>query len=140
MTAVHSPRRRLAATVSLVLVGIWVALVALPPAVFLQWREGRLEALSAPAVQRDWDRFRADMREQAAGAGPVRRKVPRSAEPPELVWLRDYPAVVVAAWVVFVGLLGATVGVLLRGAASTPGPRGQNDGDAAISVPGSTGQ
>ncbi len=139
MTASPPSRRHLAATVTVVLVGAWVALVALPPVAFLRWREARLEALSAPAVQREWDRFRADMREQAAGAGPVRRKVPRSVEPPERVWLRDYPGVVVAAWVVFVGLLGAVVGVLLRGAATTPGPRGRDAGGADVSAPESAG-
>jgi len=137
MTASRPHRRLLASTVTLVLVGTWGAMVALPPVAFLRWREARLEALSAPQVQREWDRFRADMQEQSAGAGPVRRKVPRSMEPPERVWLRDYPGVVVTAWVVFVGLLGAVVGVLLRGAATSPGPRGLDDVD--VSVPRSAG-
>jgi hypothetical protein len=137
MTVVQPPRRRLAATVAIVLVAAWVALVALPPVAFLRWREARLEALSAPTVQREWDRFRDDMREDAEGRGPVRRKVPRSAEPPEKVWLRDYPGVVVAAWVIFVGLLGGVTGILLRGAASTPAPRGR---EADVSGPGSDGR
>lgn len=112
----------------------WLALVAVPPVVFLGWREARLAEISAPAAQADWDRFRADMREQSGEGGPVRRKVPRSPEPPERVWLRDYPLVVVVAWVVFVGLLGTVIGILLHGAlgAATGGRPG-------VSGPGSAG-
>ena len=97
--------------------------MAVPPVLFMGWRDARLAIVSAPAAQEDWDRFRTDMREQSDDRGPVRRKVPRSAEPPELVWLRDYPLVVVAAWVIFVGLLGAVIGWLLQGALGIRGPR-----------------
>ena len=111
-----SPPRRL----SRLLVGaftiFWLALVAVPPVVFMGWRDARLGAISTAPAQADWDRFRADMQAQAGERGPVRRKVPRSAEPPERIWLRDYPLVVVAAWVIFVGLLGAVIGFMLRGA------------------------
>lgn len=99
------------------LAACWLAVVAVPPILFLRWREARLAEVSSPAAQADWDRFREDMREQSGDRGPVRRKVPRSAEPPERIWLRDYPHVVVAAWVTFVGLLAGIIGVMLRGAA-----------------------
>lgn len=129
MTVRTASRRRLSQVVLAAFAAVWLALVAVPPVAFLAWRGARLERLSAAPAQAEWDRFRADMREQAAGGGPVRRKVPRSPEPPERVWLRDYPHVVVAAWVLFVGLLGAVIGALLRGAL---GPRG-------VSGPGSAG-
>lgn len=108
---------------------VWIATVALPPAAFLRWRHARLAELAVPAVQEDWDRFRADMRAQSDGSGPVRRKVPKSAEPPEKIWLRDYPVAVVAAWVTFAGLLGAVYGMLLLGALHRPsrGPTRFND-------------
>ena len=82
---------------------------------FLRWREGRLAELSAPQIQADWDGFRADMRRESDRTGPVQRKVPKSAEPPELVWLRDYPALAVTAWVAFVGILGGFVALLALG-------------------------
>lgn len=107
---------RLAAAATALFVGAWIVLLAVPPVVFLRWRDARLAEVSAPAAQADWDRFRADMRQRSDGRGPVRHKVPRSPEPPERIWLRDYPLVVVAAWVIFVGVLGAVIGVLLRGA------------------------
>lgn len=116
-----SPRRCARAGLA-VFAALWLTVVAVPPAAFLRWRESRLAEISAPAAQEDWDRFRDDMRDQSGDRGPVRRKVPRSAEPPELVWLRDYPAVAVAAWVLFVGLLAAVIGMLVRGAVATTGP------------------
>ena len=134
----QSPRPRPGRHVAAVLLpfaAAWLALVVLPPVAFLRWREARLAGLADPEVQREWDRFRADMREQSRGVGPVQRKVPKSPEPPEKVWLRDYPGVVVAAWVLFVGVLGTVIGGLLRGAIRTPAPR-----PADVNAPGSTGR
>ena len=92
---------------------------------FLRWKEGRLAELAAPHVQAEWDGFRAAMQRQSDRSGPVQRKVPKSAEPPELVWLRDYPALAVTAWVTFVGILGGfvallTLGMLREGAGRSP--------------------
>jgi hypothetical protein len=96
-------------------VAIWAAALVGPPASMLRWREARLARLADPAAQAHWDAFRADMRLESTGVGPVQRKVPRSIEPPELVWLRDYAALAVAAWVCFVGVLGACLGLMLAG-------------------------
>lgn len=121
MTPSATTPRRFARAGLAVFAAVWLMLVAVPPVAFLRWRESRLAEISVPAAQQEWDRFRDDMRDQAGDRGPVRRKVPRSAEPPELVWLRDYPLVAVAAWVIFVGLLAAVIGLLVRGAVATPG-------------------
>jgi hypothetical protein len=113
-------------------VAVWVAALVGPPACMLGWRESRLARLAEPAAQADWDAFRADMRRESTGAGPVQRKVPRSAEPPELVWLRDYAGLAVAAWVAFVGVLGACLGLMIagglrpgRGSSAEDQPRGE---------------
>lgn len=116
------PSNRLARLALAGFAGAWLALVAIPPVAFMAWRETRLAEVSSPAAQRDWDRLRADMRELSGHRGPVQHKVPRSVEPPERVWLRDYPLVVVSAWVIFVGLLGAVICFLLRGALMAPMP------------------
>lgn len=116
------PTRTVAACVALY-AACWLAAVVMPPIVLLRWREARLADLSAGAARADWNRFRADMRAESDGSGPVQRKVPRSPEPPELVWLRDYPFMVVAAWVLFVGLLGVVFGIMLLGAARGAAPR-----------------
>lgn len=97
-----------------VLVG-WGSLLIGPPVAFLQWRETRLAQLEKPAAQADWDGFREAMRRESGRDGPVQRKVPKSAEPPELVWLRDFPALAVTAWIAFVGILGGFIGLLALG-------------------------
>lgn len=104
---------------------VLAAALAGPPWAFLAWRERRLAALSTPEAQADWDAFRDRMRRESGRDGPVQRKVPKSAEPPERVWLRDYWRLAIAAWVVFVGLLATFLAVLVRGAASAAedGPR-----------------
>jgi len=93
----------------------WAAAAVGPPAALLRWREARLAVLDAPAAQADWDSFREEMRRQSGREGPVQRKVPRSAEPPERVWLRDYLGLAIAAWVVLTGVLGGFVWFALRG-------------------------
>ena len=106
----------------------WAALLIGPPLAFLRWRDARLATLTDPAVQADWDAFRADMQRQSGPVGPVQRKVPKSPEPPELVWLRDYPALAVAAWVVFGGVLGGFVALAAIGSATQDRP-GRADHD-----------
>lgn len=95
----------------------WLAAVCGPPAALLAWREQRLAAVAGPDAQADWDAFRADMRRQSGRDGPVQRKVPKSAEPPERVWLRDYVHLAVIAWVALVGVLGGVVAALALGVA-----------------------
>lgn len=89
----------------LLLGACWLAVIAVPPAGLLQVRTRWLQQLERPEVQDDWNTFRRDMQAQsgrdAPVAGPVQRKVPRSAEPPLRVWLRDYVGLAIAAWVLF---------------------------------------
>lgn len=109
------PLRPLARVAVAVYLAAWAATLIVPPAVMLRWRETRLARLADPASQAAWDAFRADMRLESDATGPVQRKVPRSPEPPELVWLRDYAALAVTAWVSFVGVLGACLAFMLAG-------------------------
>lgn len=103
-----------------ILACIWCAAVVLPPVGFLRYRHTRLQELAAAGVQANWEKFRADMRSQSDRSGPVQRKVPRSPEPPELVWLRDYPALAVIAWVTFAGVLGGFLGLAVAGTLRPP--------------------
>jgi hypothetical protein len=118
-------RARILWPVAGLIAALWCGLLIGPPMAFLRWKEGRLAELAAPHVQAEWDGFRAAMQRQSDRSGPVQRKVPKSAEPPELVWLRDYPALAVTAWVTFVGILGGfvallTLGMLREGAGRSP--------------------
>jgi hypothetical protein len=126
------PERR-SRLVAAIVVAVWLATLALPPVILAVWRTSRLAELSRPEVQAEWDTFRAAMREQSGRAGPVQRKVPKSPEPPELVWLRDYFGLAVTAWVALVGVLGGFLGLLVLGV--TAGRRGP----AKANGPGSAG-
>jgi hypothetical protein len=125
MTRTRNRRAQVAVAAGLLAVA---AVMAGPPWAFMRWRESRLVALAAPEVQADWDSFRDRMRRESGRDGPVQRKVPKSAEPPELVWLRDFWRLAIVAWVVFVGVLLALTAVLVRGAAASAaedGPGGR---------------
>lgn len=111
---------------------VCTAAVVVPPVIFLRWREERLGVVGRPEARAEWQTFRAAMKEQSGRSGPVQRKVPRSEEPPELVWLRDYAALAVGAWVVFTGCMGGFLVLICRGVArggpsgpppTTPGSR-----------------
>jgi hypothetical protein len=106
-------------------VALWLAAVVLPPLGLAGWRTARLAELKGPGVQADWDTFRDAMREQSGRTGPVQRKVPKSAEPPELVWLRDYFWLAVAAWVILGGTLGGFFALVVLGVASADPPSGR---------------
>lgn len=114
------------------LVAAWALALVGPPLALSGWREGRLAALTAPGVQADWDEFRSAMRRESGRDGPVQRKVPKSPEPPELVWLRDYFGLAVVAWIILAGVLG---GFLVFVAVGTAGnhrhslPENQPAGD-----------
>lgn len=105
-----------ATSLAVVAVALWIGIVAGPPLALWRARAGWMEQLQRPEAQIAWDTFRRDMAAQADGAGPVRRKVPRSLEPPLRVWIRDYFGLAVAAWFVFAGVVGLLGLVLVRGA------------------------
>lgn len=113
-------------------VGAWLALLVVPPVLLLRGREQWLERLDRPAAQADWDEFRADMRRQSGRDGPVQRKVPKSAEPPARVWLRDYVGLAIVAWLLFVGVLGGFFCLLAAGAIASRAP------GSRFTCPGST--
>jgi len=95
----------------------WLAAVVAPPVCLYACRERRLAEVSTPEARRQWEAFREDVRRQADQPGPVKRKVPRSVEPPELVWLRDYAPLAATAWVVLAGVLGGVLAAMAIGVA-----------------------
>jgi hypothetical protein len=114
-----SPAKRTLWTrpLSLAVAAVWLAAVCGPPAALMAWREQRLAAVDSPEAQAQWDAFRQDMRRQSGREGPVQRKVPKSAEPPERVWLRDHIHLAVIAWMTLVGVLGGFLAALVLGVA-----------------------
>ncbi len=72
---------------------------------------------STPAVIESWKEWGADAAKQtgAPGTGPVKRRAPKSAEPPFVVLLRDHFGVVQTAAVVFSTVLYLFALILIRG-------------------------
>lgn len=72
-------------------------------------RRATIETLDTPQAHAEWDQWRAAV-PTLNETGPVQRKVPKSAEPPALVLMRDRFGTVIAAGLVFGSLLfGALV-------------------------------
>lgn len=90
-----------------------------PPFLLLRYREARLAVVSSPQAQAEWDDFREAMRRQSGDAGPVKRKVPKSAEPPELVWLRDFTPLAIGAWLMLSGCLAGAIVWFVWGASGS---------------------
>ena len=110
-----SPIRSWSPGVWVILV-VWGVFVTLPPVGLSLVRERLLAWQSSPAAQQQWTEFREAMQEESTGAGPVKRKVPKSVEPPLKVWLRDYFGLAIGAWVLFGSVLFFVVVILGRGA------------------------
>jgi hypothetical protein len=130
MNPLFRPSRR---PLRLSLAVAWLAVVTVPPALLLAVRSSWLEQLARPSVQNDWDEFRSDMAAQsgrdAPVPGPVQRKVPRSAEPPLRVWLRDHVGLAIAAWVLFGSVLFGFLAATIVGLLAENQPRGRRDAE-----------
>lgn len=85
--------------------------------------------LAKPQSVGDWQAWRADVERQAEQPGTVQRRVPKSAEPPALVLLRDHFGVLLTGAVLFSSLLYWVMAWFLVGAygsASRPLARPRN--------------
>lgn len=112
-----------------------LAVVAGPPLLLLRHREARLAAVSTPEARAVWDEFREEMRRQSGEAGPVKHKVPKSVEPPELVWLRDYTPLAITVWLLLSSFLATAVVWFVWGASRGTGRRwGEETADDATST------
>jgi hypothetical protein len=80
---------------------------------------GRRQALrvyGSADAQAEWNEWREDASQMAKEAGPVKRRAPKSAEPPALVLMRDHFAVCLALAVVLSTVLFGTFMFFVRGA------------------------
>jgi hypothetical protein len=83
-------------------------------------RQWALAQLATPESIRQWEAWRDDVRRQESEPGPVRHRVPKSAEPPALVLMRDYFFVSLVGAVLFTTLLYWLIAWLVRGILSAP--------------------
>lgn len=89
-----------------------------------------LSAFATPAAQQQWNEWR-EAADRQTDQGPVRRRPPKSAEPPSLVLLRDHFLTVLVASLVFTTALYATLVLLVRGALTRSNTRLPGSGAAS---------
>ena len=83
-------------------------------------RRWAMRELSTSQARQRWSAWREDVKQQRDPQAPsVHRRVPRSAEPPALVLMRDYFVVCLMAAIGFCSLLFGITVWLLAGAIST---------------------
>lgn len=81
-------------------------------------RQETLTAMSTPEAQAEWDAWRESEVNQREDL-PVKRRPPKSPEPPALVLMRDHFPVLLGAAVVFGSLLYAALVFAVSGALRT---------------------
>lgn len=80
---------------------------------------GRWQALATygtPEAKTQWEDWRKDAAKMAQGPGPVKRRAPKSPEPPALVLMRDHFAACLVLALLLSTVLFGTFMFFLRGA------------------------
>jgi hypothetical protein len=106
---------------------LWLAAyAALIAAVIAGAFYGRQQAIAiygTPQAQAEWDTWREDAKKQLAeDTGPVKRRFPKSAQPPALVLMRDHFAICLGLALLLSSVLFATFVFFVRGAAAQAVP------------------
>lgn len=100
----------------------YVALAPLGIGLLVYARRATIAALDTPQAREQWRTWKADeTARQSRGDGPVRRRAPRSDEPPGLVLMRDsFPGIVVGSAAVGSFLYGFGAWMILEMARRGP--------------------
>ena len=101
---------------------LYLLMVCLIAGALLVYRPILLRKFAQPKVTQSWDSWREDAKRSSGKdgrlvEGPVQRKVPKSAEPPGAILLRDYFPTVLAASLFFPSLLFVFTAFAIRGMA-----------------------
>lgn len=83
----------------------YAALVAAVVGSMFSARQSVLAGLATPESISDWQSWRSDVKQQQSQGGPAERRVPKSDEPPALVLMRDYFAVLLFGAILFTSML-----------------------------------
>lgn len=113
---VTMPSRKM--RITLWLLGYALLISAIISAMLWQ-RQEVLTTMSTAEARSEWDTWRDDVIRQQSNPGPVQRRIPKSAEPPALVLMRDYFAVSLVGATFFTSLLYWIVAWLVSGALSS---------------------
>ena len=101
----------------------YVAVIALVVAGVFYGRHVALVVYGTAEAQTAWEAWRAGAQQLAEASGPVKRRVPKSVQPPALVLMRDHFAVCLGGAIVLSTVLFGTFMLLARGAMQTAGGR-----------------
>lgn len=104
----------------------YLAVIAMVVVLLVRGRNRLLPQLAQPDARADWQSWRDDVK-NSQDTGPVRRRVPKSSEPPLLVLLRDYFGTCLTAAIFFTSLLFAVTMIFVRGAVSAGEPPNSSD-------------
>jgi len=103
----------------------YVVLLVVVVAAMLQVRRTTLATMGTAAAQAEWQAWRESEPNQRDDL-PVKRRPPKSTEPPALVLMRDYFPVLMSAAVVFSSLLFAALAIAAKGVFSNAPKRGKD--------------
>jgi hypothetical protein len=98
-----------------------VALLAAVAGAMFRIRNIVLQSAGAES-QQNWDEWREAVQEGQNQEGPVQRRIPKSAEPPAIVLLRDHFGVCLVIALVLSSVLFGTFVLFVRGVMNSPGP------------------
>ena len=98
---------------------LYSAVLAAVAGALVRARQNALDTYGSDEAQTEWDQWRTDAKDMAMGAGPVKRREPKSPEPPALVLMRDHFAACLGLALVLSTVLFGTFMFFVRGALAT---------------------
>jgi hypothetical protein len=96
----------------------YITIIALVVGALFYGRQRAFALYGSEAAQTEWDAWREDAKKLADESGPVKRRVPKSVEPPALVLMRDHFVVCLIGSLLLTSVLFGTFMILVRGAIS----------------------
>jgi hypothetical protein len=100
----------------------YLAVLAAVVGALVKARRDVVRVYGTPAAQVEWDTWRTDAKKMAEHPAPVKRREPKSAEPPALVLMRDHFASCLGLAVLLSSVLFGTFMFFIRGALAASKP------------------
>ena len=107
----------------------YVAMVAAVVVGMLQMRSEAMALYGTAEAQAEWDAWREDAKKMAEQPSVVKRRAPKSVQPPALVLMRDFFAVCLSGALVLSTVLFGTFMILVRGALQSRVGQGRGAAD-----------
>jgi hypothetical protein len=105
----------------LVWLACYIVLIGIVVWSLMAARRWALAELATPKAVSAWQKWRDDVRREQTEPSPVRRRVPKSDEPPALVLMRDYFEVCLVGAILFSSVLYWVIAWLVSGMLTSVG-------------------